>query len=417
LKSRPNILWILTTQWRAQATGFSGDSNAHTPNLDALAARSLVFENAITPHPFGPFARAALISGLESPRNGVGEYYDPLPRTSPSIARELAEAGYETAFFGKWHLAPKDEKAPLVGEAHARQIVEERDRAGFSFWEGFEGGFQLNNPWLHGTRIASPVRFDGYQSRVLCERAADWLLQRTAQRPEVPWFCMLSLESPHPPYSAPADGVVPVDVSQLQLRQNVPSDEAIVAKARSELAGYYAHIEATDRALGNLLTRIETLGALVVFSSVHGDMHGSHGCFRKGWPYEESVHVPLLVGALGAQEKAETIRTGQRLSPPVTLLDVRRWTLGWAREGWNATPGAKRDFARISMPSIVRLPQQCDRIWTGLRTETRKLVLKQDGSPWLFFDLGKDPLEMNNLAEDPGHEHELAPLRRILLEK
>src|SRR5208283_2194078 len=66
----PNILWIVTTQWRAQAAGYAGDPNARTPFLDALARESVDFTQAVTPHPFGPFARAAMLTGMPSPENG-----------------------------------------------------------------------------------------------------------------------------------------------------------------------------------------------------------------------------------------------------------------------------------------------------------------------------------------------------------
>jgi hypothetical protein len=59
----------------------------------------------------------------------------------------------------------------------------------------------------------------------------------------------------------------------------------------------------------------------------------------------------------------------------------------------------------------VALPHQCDRVWRGVRTPTRKLVLNEDGSPWLFFDLETDPLEMKNLAGDPARAAEIAALR------
>ena len=62
------------------------------------------------------------------------------------------------------------------------------------------------------------------------------------------------------------------------------------------------------------------------------------------------------------------------------------------------------------MPSIVALPDQCDRAWLGVRSATRKLVLNTDGSPWLFFDLGQDPLEMRNLVGDPKRAREIAAL-------
>jgi hypothetical protein len=64
------------------------------------------------------------------------------------------------------------------------------------------------------------------------------------------------------------------------------------------------------------------------------------------------------------------------------------------------------------MPSVVRLPHQCDRAWRGVRTANRKLVLNADGSPWLFFDLAHDPGETRNLANDPAWAEELAVLRR-----
>ena len=137
--SKPNIIWIVTTQWRAQSCGYTGDPNVQTPFLDQLAAKSIDYTQAVTPHPFGPFASAALLTGKPSPENGVEDYYDPLPEDSRTIAHEMADQGYRTAYFGKWHLAPKDREAALVGEVHAKTIVPENKRGGFDFWEGFEG--------------------------------------------------------------------------------------------------------------------------------------------------------------------------------------------------------------------------------------------------------------------------------------
>jgi len=118
--SKPNVLWIVTTQWRAQSCGYAGDLNVQTPVLDKLAAESVNYAQAVTPHPFGPFARAALLTGKPSPENGVVDYYDPLPQGAHTIAHDMAEQGYRTAYFGKWHLAPKDREAALVGRGMPR---------------------------------------------------------------------------------------------------------------------------------------------------------------------------------------------------------------------------------------------------------------------------------------------------------
>ncbi|MBI5381645.1 MAG: sulfatase-like hydrolase/transferase [Opitutae bacterium] len=399
----PNLLWIVATQWRAGATGYAGDPHAATPCLDALAARSVNYAQAVTPHPFGPFARAALLTGMPSPANGVRDYFDPLPENARTIAHALRDRGYATAFFGKWHLARRDPAAPLVGAAHAQTVVPPAGRGGFDFWEGFESGFLLNDPWLHGTRLPEPTRFPGYQSDVLAARAAVWLDEndhrKTKEENLPPWFCMVSFEAPHPPYDAPAAGVAPCDPRALTLPANVPRGGELEARVRRELAGYYAHIAATDRAIGRLLAAAGD-DTLVVFASVHGDMHGAHGLLRKGWPHEESVRVPLLVRWPGQT-------AGTKSMAAVSLLDLSAMTLAWAE---SRPSGAAASAAQISMPSVVRLPHQCDREWRGVRTAQRKLVLNADGTPWLFFDLERDPGEERNLVAEPTRAAEIAAL-------
>ena len=406
---RPNLLWIVTTQWRGQACGFAGDPNARTPHLDAFAAQATVFEQAFSNHPFGPFARALLLSGQLSPANGVRDYWDPLPRATRTVAHHLGRAGYRTAFFGKWHLASRDRQAPVVGETHARMIVPPEDRGGFDHWEGFEGGFLLNDPFLHGTALPEPTRVPGYQSDVVCARAAAWLMACSVPRSvssnphsalRIPHFTVVSLEPPHPPYGAATPPDIPSrDPAALVLAANVPRGGEVEATARRELAGYYRHIEATDRAVGRLLAQID-LGTTAVFiTSVHGDMHGAHGLFRKGWPHEESIRVPLLARWPGAE--AQHIRT------PVSLADLPTTTLAlagaeipidWAGADLRAlAPDTEREI-QLGMPSAPPFAKQCPHPWHGVRTRDELRVCTADNRPWLHFDLRHDPGEERNLC-------------------
>jgi arylsulfatase A-like enzyme len=398
----------VTTQWRAQATGYAGDANARTPWLDGLASEAVNYAQAVTPHPLGPQARAALLTGKLSPENGVKGYWDALPMDARTVAHALKDRGYATAWFGKWHLAERDRTAPFVGEAHAKQIVPPEHRGGFELWEGFESGFLLNDPWLHGTRLPQPVHFRGYQADVLVQRTAEWMSRASS----LPQFCVVSLESPHPPYHAVAPHVTEVKPGDLKLRANVPTGGNVEKQAREELAGYYAHIEATDRAIGKLLSEVDLVETIVVFTSVHGDMHGSHGLFRKGWAYEESIRVPLLVRwPRGKSPNAKSQTPNKVSQETVSLVDLPHMAVAWAegREWHN-----KRDSALISMPTGTEIPLQCPVAWRGFRSAKHKLILNADGSPWLYFDLEHDPWEMKNLAGDPARSRELEEFKRLM---
>ncbi len=395
----PDILWIVATQWRAQACGYAGDPNARTPALDALAAApaTVNYAEAVTPHPFGPFARAALLTGRPSPENGLRDYWDALPREADTIARRLGKRGYATAFFGKWGVGERDRAMPLVGEAAAKILVPPEARGGFGHWVGFEGGFQLNDPWLQGDRRGggmAPGQVSGYQSEVLGDEALAWL----ARPAEAPRFTMVSLEAPHPPYAAPTPTeIVRPRPEEIMLAPNVPRGGGTEVRARRELAGYYAHIAATDAAIGRLLAGVTT-ETIVVFTSVHGDMHGAHGLFRKGWPHEESIRVPLLVrGAPRAEVERLDPNALLRSSPPesalgstrstggirsdeaVSLLDLPAMAEAWSGgRAWTCP----RECAEISMPSVVALPDQCDRVWSGWRSAREKRVWGLDGGTW-----------------------------------
>jgi arylsulfatase A-like enzyme len=402
VETPPDILWILTTQWRWQSSGFAGDLDAATPYMDAFAERGIVFTQAFANHPFGPFARALLLTGVTSPENGVSDYWDPLPRSTQTIAHRLGSAGYSTAFFGKWHLAARDPKAPLVGETHARQIVAPADRGGFVFWEGFESGFLLNDPWLHGTRLPEPKQFTGYQADILCSRCGEWLDERSPG----PRFTVVSLEAPHPPYAAPVPNGIPVrEPESLHLAPNVPRGGNIETTARLELSGYLRHLQATDRAIGRLLQHVNLQHTAVFITSVHGDMHGAHGLFRKGWPYEESVRIPLLAHWPGC--------THARIHTPACLADLPATSLAlaglnippaWPGQDLRQLPADSDRVITLSMPSAPPFPHQCPQPWGGYRSRDEMRVSTWDGQPWLWFNLRSDPWQLRNLVASAGEQ-------------
>lgn len=389
---------VLTTQWRARALGVAGDPNARTPRLDAVARGGVWIGQAATPHPFGVFARAAFLTGRRCPSNGIRDYYDPLPANARTVAHAFEESGYDTAFFGKWQLFERDPAAPVVGEAHARVVVPPERRGGFGFWEGFESGFLLNDPLLHGSALPEPTRFEGYQSDVLVDRFLRYRAAR-AER-DKPLFAVLSLDAPHPPYAAAAAGVEPYPARRIRLLEGTTAEPAARAVALRELSGYYAHIEATDRAIGRLIDALAEDGVwertLFAFSSVHGDMHGVDGKFRKGWPHEPSVRVPLAMswpGRLAPRRDEALLMSLLDLGPTLLGLATGADALALARHGFHGrdlsgaiegrAPGPAQQ--EISMPSAPPFAQQCPYAWAAHRDREKTVVYPEGGAPFTLL--------------------------------
>ena len=125
---KPNVVFILTDQWRAKATGYNGDPNAITPNIDRLAAESIDFANAIGTSPVCTPARAALLTGRFPTTTGMFMNDVPLSPEERSIGKAFKTGGYDTAYIGKWH---------VDGHGRASYIPPER-RQGFDYWKVLE---------------------------------------------------------------------------------------------------------------------------------------------------------------------------------------------------------------------------------------------------------------------------------------
>ncbi len=114
---KPNLVFIFADQWRAQATGYSGDPNAQTPYLDKLAKESINFTNAVSGCPVCTPYRASLITGQYWLTHGIFYNNNPLNPVSMNICKLFGQAGYETAYIGKWHLNGHDKNTSLKKRA------------------------------------------------------------------------------------------------------------------------------------------------------------------------------------------------------------------------------------------------------------------------------------------------------------
>ena len=103
-RRQPNVLFVMADEWRAQATGYSGDTNTTTAALNKLAAESANFVNAVSGCPVCCPARASIMTGQYPLRNGVFINDVELKPNAPTLGEVFAKAGYRTGYIGKWHL-------------------------------------------------------------------------------------------------------------------------------------------------------------------------------------------------------------------------------------------------------------------------------------------------------------------------
>src|SRR5437764_6222260 len=125
---RPNVIFILADQWRAQAFGYAGDPNVRTPHLDALERESLRFVNAVSNVPVCTPTRASILTGQRALTHGLFMNDAPLNPEAVTIAKVLGKAGYDTGYIGKWH---------VDGHGRSAYIPPQR-RQGFEYWKVLE---------------------------------------------------------------------------------------------------------------------------------------------------------------------------------------------------------------------------------------------------------------------------------------
>lgn len=422
-EERPNLLWIFGDQMRAQATGYMGDPNVHTPNLDRLAAEGLALTGAVAGCPLCCPFRGSLLSG-RYPHHAVPGHQTRLPPEYPTVASAFRDAGYHTAYFGKWHVDGWQEQE---GRA-AMHIVPPDRRGGFEQWVGYENNNSQWDCWVHGGvgEDAFHYRLPGYETDALTDLFLNYLQERQASGQ--PFFAALSVQPPHDPYVAPEGWMGRHNPARLQLRPNVPQIPRIQEQARRELAGYYAMIENLDWNLGRIRAALAGLGLAhnthLVFFSDHGDMHGSQGQFRKTSPWEESIRVPFIVGG---HVPRYANRSGY-LPIPINHVDIGptslglcgitppEWMAGTDYSGYRLPDKAVQSepdsaFLQLVIPTGHR--DSTDRAWRGVVTRDGWKYVCLEGQPWLLFNLWEDPYEQCNLA----HNTRFAAERRRLQER
>ncbi|MGR3793736.1 sulfatase-like hydrolase/transferase [Vannielia sp. SX4] len=410
---KPNIVLVMTDQHAARALGCAGDPAAQTPALDALAARGTRFTNAYCPAPLCVPSRMAFLTGLEPHVSGVLSNDDFLPSDIPTIAHALGAAGYDTRLIGRMHFYGPDQHHGFA-DRPIGDIGPGWPGAGAPAIGPLTDARGNRGPELPGSGIGE-TSYQAYDHAVTetAERELEEMLARRDGR-GTPFFALVSLFCPHPPYIAAPDDyhavaphVGPPRLSAPPARHPalaewaeaggvdaVPQDAAM----RSRTA-YYGLVRMIDRLAGRVLRRVEGRDdTIVIYLSDHGEALGERGLWWKSTFHDDSAKVPLIMAGPGIEAGTEDDRVTSLLDFSATLL---------ARAGAPALPGhAGRDLSlregwENSATSSyygglmnIRIGSQRHRM---LRAGRYKLCWYDGHAPQLF-DLEDDPDELSDLS-------------------
>jgi len=453
-----NLLFIFTDEQRADTLAAYGNTNIQTPNLNRLAQQSTVFERAYCTQPVCTASRSSIITGLYPHTNGCVGNNRALPASIPCLPRMLAAKQWITGNVGKWHLG--DEIFPQHGfdewvsieDLYIAYYSPGRDRNARSSYHHFllKNGFLSDRGDIFSREFAARLPEQFGKPAFVAGEASQFIRQHRND----PFILYVALLEPHMPFFGPRDNQYdPRDVS-LPGNFNDPPTESNHLKSRllqrayfengfegfplkteadwrRLIANYWGLNSLVDTHVGRILATLEECGlmdrTIIVFTSDHGDMMGSHRMLAKCVMYEEAVRVPLLIRLPGQTRQQRMPHAVSQIDLVPTLLDLLGQPIpdhlqGKSRravvEGytslaaedifieWSGTEtGVLERYSRDPMPesmveiaSPAELERACaDPIRTIVSADGWKLNWSQMGQHELYH-LADDPFETRNLA-------------------
>ncbi len=428
---KPNILILLVDQLRWSEVGCYGNEVVKTPHIDRLAGEGVRFTHAYSNFPSCSPARSILLTGCYARSNGYyanahgmappGERPDMRERT---LAETLSAAGYVTALIGKWHLTPQPQ---TVGFQKSWRV---------EYGEGY-----MKTGWRVDEKPESDYTYEGYT----LEHEAELAVRFLREHRDKPFFLYATTSPPHMPLEdLPERYKAMYKPEDMPLRPNVYKDGKLAydenwfkiymwdyryykdrnafnrelpkdMDLRDLLTLYYGQTTAADDWAGRILKELKDLGlednTIVIFSSDHGDLFGSHQLFNKNELYDEASRIPLI------------FRYPPRLKPRVierqivslvdmmpTLLDmcalpippsVQGTSFAAVLTGQKETVGENVAYIETTGKEGIRTMDHV--FWCNRKTQQGESL----------FDLVKDPYAMDNVVGKPAYGEVRKKLRAM----
>lgn len=404
---KPNILFIMTDQQSADVLSCRmGSAHLKTPAMDSLAAKGMIFRRSYTANPLCIPARTSLFTGQCPHATGIqtNDNKASLVGRFQTFGSILRDAGYDTGYFGKWHLP-----------------------------------YPANELYAHGFEFMGAVKNDGIDSQIP-PLAGEFIRQKR----EKPFLLVTSFVNPHnicewargeelkngavgdpPPvvHCPPAvansatmkdePDILPLIRRSYQSAKMFPVGGFDEKKWREYRWAYFRMIERVDSHIGKVLQSLRESGqaenTLVVFTSDHGDCQGAHGWNQKTVLFEESVRVPLIISPPGASMAATSnllVNTGLDLFP--TLCDYAGAKAPANLPGVSLKAAARgssaqsRSYVVVENKMIQGVPIDGDKPEPGGR------MVRSERFKYCLYDLGQRRESLVDLEQDPGELVNLA---------
>ncbi|WP_417207098.1 choline-sulfatase [Antarctobacter sp.] len=431
--TKPNILIVMVDQLNGTLFPDGPADWLHTPNLRALAERSVRFQNAYTASPLCAPGRASFMSGQLPSMTRVYDNAAEFASDIPTYAHHLRRAGYQTCLSGKMHFVGPDQM-----HGFEERLTTDIYPADFGWTPDYRKPGERIDWWYHNmgsvtgagvAEISNQMEYDDEVAYHAERKLYDLARGKDAR----PWCLTVSFTHPHDPYVArkkywdlyeDCDHLTP-EVPAMAYEDHDPHSKRIFdandwrsfdiseEDIRRSRRAYFANISYLDEKIGKLLEVLDETRqeAIVVFVSDHGDMLGERGLWFKMSFYEGAARVPLMIAVPGAE--------GARIDAPVSTIDlcptlcdlagvdmseVMPWT-----EGESLTP-VMQGRARISPVAMEYAAEASYAPLICLR-EGRWKYTNCALDPEQLFDLEADPHELTNLAEDADHAEVLEKFR------
>lgn len=418
---KPNIIFYFSDQQRWDTV-----NEEATPNLMQLAREGIQFENSYTCQPVCGPARACLQTGMYATQCGCYWNGVPLPQTIRPMAEYFNEAGYETAYVGKWHLA--SDRLPNVGFHCEKTAIPKERQGGYKNWWRAADVLEFTSHGYDGYVFdaeGNQIDFKGYRADCINDFALEYLDQKTS---DDPFFLFISQLEPHHQndrhcYEGPKETV------EKFRDYPIPPDLSFLEGDYEEMyPDYMAAINRLDENVGRLVAKLKEKGlyenTILIYTSDHGSHFKTRNLEYKRSCHDSATHTPLIIRGGPFQGGKKEERLVSLIDLPPTMLDLAGIPIPKSYMGHSLVRELAGEEPERDCVFIQISESQCGR---AIRTKQYKYSVRAlaptgytiHRSPVYFedylYDLTKDPIEKNNLIKDRSYAFVRQKMKKLLL--